>query len=233
VWHELAPLYERIDPKERKMASRNNSAAKSEIIEELKEDHKRVRQAFRQAEKLDAEEDGEELKEIVDQTCAELEVHAQLEEELFYPAAREVLKEADLVDEAEVEHMSAKALIAQLREMGPEDEKYAATFKVLGEYVNHHIKEEENEMFPGLQGRSGVEWEQVQQQMETRREQLMSEMGLMQEVEEAEDTDAEVEDASEGAGSRSGAARGGRSSSRGGRAEERPQAAGRREKTKK
>jgi len=215
------------------MASRNNSAARSEIIEELKEDHKRVRQAFRQAEKLDAEEDGEELKEIVDQTCAELEVHAQLEEELFYPAARAVLKEADLVDEAEVEHMSAKALIAQLREMSPEDEKYAATFKVLGEYVNHHIKEEENEMFPGLQGRSGVEWEQVQQQMETRREQLMSEMGLMQEVEEAEDTDAEVEDASEGAGSRSGAARGGRSSSRGGRAEERPQAAGRREKTKK
>jgi|SRR5687767_10756121 len=215
------------------MASRNNSAARSEIIEELKEDHKRVRQAFRQAEKLDAEEDGEELKEIVDQTCAELEVHAQLEEELFYPAARQVLKEADLVDEAEVEHMSAKALIAQLREMSPEDEKYAATFKVLGEYVNHHIKEEENEMFPGLQGRSGVEWEQVQQQMETRREQLMSEMGLMQEVEEAEDTDAEGEDASEGAGSRSGAARGGRSSSRGGRAEERPQAAGRREKTKK
>ena len=129
------------------MASRNNSAARSEIIEELKEDHKRVRQAFREAEKLDAEEDGEELKALVDQTCAELEVHAQLEEELFYPAAREVLKEADLVDEAEVEHMSAKALIAQLREMSPEDEKYAATFKVLGEYVNHHIKEEEREMF--------------------------------------------------------------------------------------
>ena len=215
------------------MASRNNSTARSEIIEELKEDHKRVRQAFRAAEKLDAEEDGEELKEIVDQTCAELEVHAQLEEELFYPAAREVLKEADLVDEAEVEHMSAKALIAQLRAMSPEDEKYAATFKVLGEYVNHHIKEEENEMFPGLQGRSGAEWEQVQQQMETRREQLMSEMGLMQEDEEADDTEAEVEDASEGAGSRSGAARGARSSSRGSRAEDRPQAAGRREKTKK
>jgi hemerythrin-like domain-containing protein len=212
------------------MASRNNSAARNEIIEELKEDHKRVRAAFRAAEKLDAEEDGEELKEIVDQTCAELEIHAQLEEELFYPAAREALKEPDLVDEAEVEHNSAKALIAQLREMSPEDEKYAATFKVLGEYVNHHIKEEENEMFPGLQGRSGAEWEQVQQQMETRREQLMSEMGLMQEADEADETE---EEASEGTGSRAGAARGGRSSSRGGRAEERPQAAGRREKTKK
>ncbi len=174
------------------MASRNNSAAKNEIIEELKEDHKRVRQAFREAEKLDAEEDGEELKEIVDQTCAELEVHAQLEEELFYPAAREALKEADLVDEAEVEHNSAKALIAQLREMSPEDEKYAATFKVLGEYVNHHIKEEENEMFPGLQGRSGAAWEEVQQQMEVRREQLMSEMGLTQQADEADETEEEA-----------------------------------------
>ena len=212
------------------MASRNNSAAKSEIIEELKEDHKRVRAAFRAAEKLDAEEDGEELKEIVDQTCAELEIHAQLEEELFYPAAREALKEADLVDEAEVEHNSAKALIAQLREMSPEDEKYAATFKVLGEYVNHHIKEEENEMFPGLQGRPGAQWEEIQEQMETRREQLMSEMGLMQEADEADES--EEEEASEGTGSRTGAARGGRSSSRA-RAEERPQAAGRREKTKK
>ena len=213
------------------MASRNNSAAKNEIIEELKEDHKRVRAAFRAAEKLDAEEDGEELKEIVDQTCAELEIHAQLEEELFYPAAREALKEADLVDEAEVEHNSAKALIAQLREMSPEDEKYAATFKVLGEYVNHHIKEEENEMFPGLQGRPGAQWEEVREQMETRREQLMSEMGLMQDADEADVT--EEEEASEGSGSRAGAARGGRSSSRSGRAEERPQAAGRREKTKK
>lgn len=210
------------------MASRNNSAAKSEIIEELKEDHKRVKQAFRAAEKLDAEDDGEELKAIVDQTCAELEVHAQLEEELFYPAAREALKEDDLVDEAEVEHGSAKALIAQLREMSPDDEKYAATFKVLGEYINHHVKEEENEMFPALQGRSGVQWEEVQEQMEARREQLMSEMGLAQDADEAE-----KEDANEAASGGAAATRNARPPSRGGKAEERPQAAGRREKTKK
>ena len=209
------------------MASRNNTAAKSEIIEELKEDHKRVKQAFRAAEKLDAEEDGEELKAIVDQTCAELEVHAQLEEEFFYPAAREALKEADLVDEAEVEHGSAKALIAQLRAMSPEDEKYAATFKVLGEYINHHVKEEETEMFPALQGRPGVQWEEVQQQMMARREQLMAEMGLAEEADEEEQEDDEA--TSSGLAS----TRKARSASRSGRAEERPQAAGRREKTKK
>jgi hemerythrin-like domain-containing protein len=211
------------------MASRNNSMARSEIIEELKEDHKRAKQAFRQAEKLDAEEDGEELREIVEQTCAELEVHARLEEEAFYPVAREVLKEADLIDEAEVEHRSAKALIAQLREMGPENEKYAATFKVLGEYINHHVKEEETEIFPGLQGRSGADWEAVQEQMTTLREQLMSEMGLAQEAEDGEEVD---ETASQG-GRSTGRRGGGASTQRGGRAEERPQAAGRREKSKK
>ena len=208
------------------MASRNNSAAKSAIIEELKEDHKRAKQAFREAEKLDADEDGEELKALVEQTCAELEVHATLEEELFYPAVREVLKDGDLIDEAEVEHGSAKALMAQLRAMGPEDEKYAATFKVLGEYINHHVKEEEGEIFPAMQGRSGVEWEDVQEQMMTRREQLMSEMGLSEEAEEGEEI--------EGADGRSGAQRGARSSTRRfSTAEERPQAAGKREKTKK
>jgi len=210
------------------MASRNNSAAKSEILEELKEDHKRAKQAFRAAEKLDAEDDGEELKAIVDQTCAELEVHAQLEEELFYPAAREALKETDLVDEAEVEHGSAKALIAQLREMSPGDEKYAATFKVLGEYINHHVKEEETEMFPALEGRSGVQWEDLQEQMEIRREQLMSEMGLAEEADETED-----EDVKETARGGSAAARNARSPSRSEKAEQRPQAASRREKTKK
>jgi hemerythrin-like domain-containing protein len=210
------------------MASRNSSAARSEIIEELKEDHKRVKQAFRQAEKLDAEEDGEELREIVEQTCAELEVHARLEEEVFYPAAREVLKDKQLIDEAEVEHGSAKALIAQLRGMGPDDEKYAATFKVLGEYINHHVREEENEIFPGLEGRSGAQWEEVRDQMTTRREELMAEMGLVQQADEGEEED---ETAAEG---RSAARRGaGASARRGGRAEERPQAAGRREKSKK
>ena len=208
------------------MASRNNSAARTEIIEELKQDHKRVKQAFREAEKLDAEKNGEELREMVEQTCAELDVHARLEEEVFYPAAREVLKDEQLIEEAEVEHGSAKALIAQLRGMGPDDEKYAATFKVLGEYINHHVKEEENEIFPGLEGRSGAQWEEVRDQMMTRRQELMSEMGLTEEGAEKDESATE--------GGRLAARRGASTSTRrGGRAEERPQAAGRREKTKK
>jgi hypothetical protein len=165
------------------MASRNNSKARTEVLDMLKEDHARVKKAFRDAQKLDSEEDQEELQMIVEQTCAELEVHARLEEELFYPAVRGAIKETELIDEAEVEHESAKALIAQLRAMTPADEKYAPTFKVLGEYVKHHIKEEEKEMFEQL-NRSRIEWEELQQQMLTMRETLMSEMGLLEDEED-------------------------------------------------
>jgi hypothetical protein len=165
------------------MASRNNSKARTEVLDMLKEDHARVKKAFRDAQKLDSEEDHEELQMIVEQTCAELEVHARLEEELFYPAVRGAIKETELIDEAEVEHESAKALIAQLRAMTPADEKYAPTFKVLGEYVKHHIKEEEKEMFEQL-NRSRIDWEELQQQMLTMRETLMSEMGLLEDEED-------------------------------------------------
>jgi hemerythrin superfamily protein len=120
-------------------ASRAQSSARSEIVSMLKDDHKRAKKAFRQFEKLDPHEDAEQCQAIVEQTCAELKVHTALEEELLYPAARKLLSEEDLIDEAEVEHATAKSLIEQLGSMTPDDEKYAATFTVLGEYVNHHI----------------------------------------------------------------------------------------------
>ena len=170
------------------MASRGNSRARTEILEMLKEDHQRVKKAFKTAEKLHEQEEHEELQALVEQTCAEIEVHARLEEELFYPAAREALKEQDLIEEAEVEHGSAKALIQQLEAMSPEDPKYMATFTVLGEYLKHHIKEEENELFEQLgSGRSKVQWEELQQQMLTMRETLMGEMGLLEEEGDEED----------------------------------------------
>ena len=170
------------------MAGRGNARAKNEIIEMLKEDHVRVKKAFKTAEKLHSEEQHEELQALVEQTCAEVQIHAQLEEELFYPACREAVKEEDLIEEAEVEHGSAKALIEQLQGMSVEDPKYMATFKVLGEYLRHHIKEEENELFAQLStGRSKVAWEELQQQMLTMQASLMAEMGL------AEDEDEEQE----------------------------------------
>lgn len=170
------------------MAGRGNSRARNEIIELLKEDHQRVKKAFRTAEKLHEQEDHEALQSLVEQTCAEVRIHAQIEEELFYPAAREAVKEEDLIEEAEVEHGSAKALMEQLDATAPDDPKYFATFKVLGEYLKHHIKEEENELFEQLSGgRSKVQWEELQQQMLTMRESLMAEMGLVDEGDEREE----------------------------------------------
>ncbi len=114
------------------------------------EDHDYVKKAYRQFQKLDPEEDLEEAQALVKNVCAALKVHTAIEEKILYPAARRALKDKDLLEEAAVEHASAKILIRQLERMRPKDPKYAATFTVLCEYVEHHVKEEENEMFPKL-----------------------------------------------------------------------------------
>ena len=158
-------------------SSRSSGSAKTQIVAALKDDHKKVKKAFRDFEKLDPGRDPESAQALVERTCAELEVHAELEEQLFYPAARQALKEEDLIDEAEVEHTTVKVLIEQLKGMNPSDANYAATFKVLGEYVNHHVKEEEGEIFPGLT-RTGVQWDSILEQMTMRREELKEEKGL-------------------------------------------------------
>jgi hemerythrin-like domain-containing protein len=199
-------------------ASRAESSARAEIINMLKEDHKRAKKAFRQFEKLDPHEDAEQCQAIVEQTCAELKVHSTLEEELLYPAARRLLSEEDLIDEAEVEHATAKSLIEQLGSMTPDDEKYAATFKVLGEYVNHHVKEEENEIFPQL-GRAKGEWQGLCDEMNSRRDELMQQ--LLPEG-EAADSAARASDSRRGSAT---ASRTRTSRSRGGDAEQRAQAA--------
>jgi hypothetical protein len=167
------------------------SSAREQAIDLLKEDHKHVKKHFRDFEKMDPEQDPEACQQLVMRVCDELEVHTQIEEELFYPAARTALagKEGeDLIDEAEVEHASAKQLIAELRGLQPEDPKFKAHFTVLSEYVKHHIKEEEGEMFEKL-GRAKIEWEPLLQDMLDRQQELKAEKGL------AEDNEPDVEEA--------------------------------------
>jgi hemerythrin superfamily protein len=125
------------------------TAARSDATALLERDHAEVKKLFKRYEKLaDTEADGAERQELAEQICAMLTVHATIEEEIFYPAAREAEVEDDLLDEAEVEHASAKDLIAQIRSMGPDDELYDAKVTVLGEYIDHHVQEEEGQMFP-------------------------------------------------------------------------------------
>ena len=87
-------------------------------------------------------------KEIVGQICMELTVHTTLEEEIFYPAVKAALKDHELVPEANVEHAAVKDLIAQVKDVEPGGEIYDARVKVMGEFVKHHVKEEQTEMFP-------------------------------------------------------------------------------------
>jgi len=89
-----------------------------------------------------------EKSELAQKICLALRVHAQLEEEIFYPAARKATKDNDLLDEATVEHAGAKNLIAEIEEMEPGDDLYDAKVKVLGDQIRHHVEEEESELFP-------------------------------------------------------------------------------------
>jgi hemerythrin superfamily protein len=111
----------------------------------LEADHREVDAMFDQYESLKS--NAEKLT-LASQICVALKVHTQIEEELFYPMAREATGDTDLLDEATVEHMAAKNLIAEIEAMRPGQPLYDAKVKVLGEQVRHHVKEEEEELFP-------------------------------------------------------------------------------------
>jgi hypothetical protein len=129
----------------RKPPQRARTAA-PDAIALLKDDHKRVDALFKRFAKLKQED--EEKAGLVETICEELTIHARVEEEIFYPAVREAIGDDELLDEADVEHESAKTLIAQLTRMKPGDDHYDAKVTVLGEYIRHHVKEEHEEMFP-------------------------------------------------------------------------------------
>ncbi len=185
--------------------SRAATNARNQILAELKEDHKRVKKAYKDFQKLDPEQDPEACAEIVEMVLDELTVHAALEEELLYPAAHGQIADESLVDEAEVEHESVHALIDQLRGMQPGDEKYAARFTVLCEYVLHHVKEEEGEMFPQLE-KAKLDWETMAAEMTQRREELTGEAEGEEDEEEVDDDGTEATAEDEDAGTTEGSA---------------------------
>ena len=160
--------------KARKSAS---SKASTDAITLLTNDHKEVKALFKQYDELvEAASGDDERQALAEQICLMLTVHATIEEELFYPAAREALgDDEDLVDEADVEHASAKELIAQIEGSSPQDDHYDAKVKVLGEYINHHVREEEGEMFPKLK-RTELDTATLGADLATRKEQLTAEL---------------------------------------------------------
>jgi len=150
--------------------SRSRTKTSTDAIDLLKQDHERVEKAFKDFEKMDRQ-DAEACRRLIDDVCHELTVHTMLEEEIFYPAAREAIDDEDLMNEAAVEHETARMLIEQLENMGPDDPNYFATFTVLGEYVRHHIKEEQGEMFPAAR-KAGLDLAALGESMRARRDEL-------------------------------------------------------------
>jgi hemerythrin superfamily protein len=164
----------------RKAPATKSPAKSNDAIAMLTNDHKEVKALFKEYDKLveaDAEEG--ERQALAEQICQMLTVHATVEEEIFYPAAREALgEEEDLIDEADVEHATAKDLIAQLEGSSPaEDALFDAKVKVLGEYIAHHVKEEEGEIFPKAK-KGKLDAAALGLEIAARKDELMAEMGV-------------------------------------------------------
>jgi hemerythrin superfamily protein len=153
--------------KERQQASRN-------AFDVLEEDHREVEEWFDEYDEL-KDSDEQRKADLAEKICLALKVHAQIEEEIFYPQAREASQDNDLLDEALVEHATVKNLIGEIEEMEVDEELYDAKIRVLGEMVKQHIKEEEEELFPELQS-TKMDLDAVGKELAERKQELMSEM---------------------------------------------------------
>jgi hemerythrin superfamily protein len=160
-----------------------------DAIAMLMGDHKKVKKLFAEFDKLKEQGSDDEKSAIVEQICNELKIHTELEEEIFYPAVRKAIDDADLMDEALVEHAGAKELIAQLEEASPDDDLYDAKVTVLGEQIEHHVKEEEGDMFPKAK-KANVDTEALGARMLKRKMALMQQMGLDADADVADDSDS-------------------------------------------
>lgn len=151
-------------------ASDKAKPAPKDAIALLKADHEAVSQLFTEYEKTRSVPN---KKALVAEICTALSVHAQIEEEIFYPAVKAALKDKLLVPEATVEHGGVKDLIAQLEGVEPDGEMYDAKVKVLSEYVKHHVKEEQTEMFPKAKA-SSLDMAELGERMVARKTELMA-----------------------------------------------------------
>jgi hemerythrin superfamily protein len=166
-------------PKEEKTAENTapRTMKEADAVDLLTDDHLRVSALFKQYEKLAKKEaPGDQRQSLAQAICAMLKAHTTIEEEIFYPAARAAGVEEDLLDEADVEHASAKDLIAQIESARADDDHYDAKVKVLGEYITHHVVEEHTEMFPKCR-RAGMDLVTLRADMESRKMALAPDAG--------------------------------------------------------
>jgi hypothetical protein len=158
--------------KKKKAVSRRRSpAASQDAVALLKADHRQVEEWFEQ---FEATRSDDRKKKLAGQICQALEVHTEIEEEIFYPAFLAATEDEDMHHEAEVEHASAKKLIAEIKDSGPDDDYYDAKVKVLSEMIKHHVNEEEQRdgMFAKAK-KSDMDLDALGEQLAARKQELM------------------------------------------------------------
>lgn len=155
-----------------------SSQRQSDVCDLLDADHKAVKKMFKEFDALCESRARGAAKQRLDlarEICVALTVHAQVEEEIFYPALRAAFSETDLIAEAEVEHQTAKDLIAQIQTSETANEVFDAKVKVLGEYIDHHVKEERNEIFAKARATKKLDLVAMRDQVEARKQELLDE----------------------------------------------------------
>ena len=153
-----------------KKTTKPSSPKPQEATALLRADHKRVSELF---EEYDKSRSVTKKMNLVATICTELGVHTKIEEEIFYPAVKAALKDKELVPEATVEHASVKDLIAQVKGVTPDGEMFDAKIKVMSEFVKHHVKEEQNEMFPKAK-KTKLDMMALGAQMAARKQELLA-----------------------------------------------------------
>jgi hemerythrin-like domain-containing protein len=154
----------------RRPAGKTTRARQPDAIALLKDDHAKVSALFEQYGKSRS---ATKKQSLVATICRELTVHAMVEEEIFYPAVKAALKDKELVPEALVEHATLKEFVAKLEGRQPDGEMFDAQVQVMGEYVKHHVKEEQTGMFPRAR-KAGLDLARLGQQILDRKQALMA-----------------------------------------------------------
>ncbi|MEF8701392.1 MAG: hemerythrin domain-containing protein [Candidatus Accumulibacter sp. UW20] len=175
-----------------KGTQRAQSSRQQDALALLGADHQKVQKLFKDFKKLNTGR-AVERAGLVKMVCDELTIHSRIEEEIFYPAVREATGEADLLDEAEVEHACIKDLVEQLESMDPGKDLYDATFTVLAENVTHHITEEEDELFPKVK-QSDLDLVALAEQLRELKEELKAQLSSISPIDEDDEEDDDEED---------------------------------------
>lgn len=160
-------------PKTASRTTRSTPRAQT-ALDLLKADHAEVKKLFQQFEQFKEDEDLDGMQAVAQTASRALRIHAQIEEEIFYPALREAGDANDALDEAKVEHSHIKELVQHIEGADPGDDLFAARVKVLSEYVLHHAQEEESTIFSKAR-KADIDLVALGQQLETRKAELSGE----------------------------------------------------------